>query len=986
MGSKDSQTIQREKNKISKYMKPIKILCALVVTALALVGCKKETAYESVENDAMHTRIYTLDNGLKIYLSENHETPRVTAHIAVNTGHRNDPADCTGLAHYLEHLMFKGTKQFGTMDYEAEKPYLDKITELYEEYRVLTDEGQRKAKYHEIDSVSQLAAKYFIPNEYDKLMATIGGAGSNAYTWFDITCYTEDIPANEIDRWAEIQADRFQNMVARGFHTELEAVYEEKNISLSNDGDKQLDALMFKLHPTHSYGTQTTIGTQEHLKNPSIKAIYEYYNRYYRPNNVAICMAGDFDSEKVIEVLKKHFSDWQKGEDVSPRQFEKQPDFTAPQDTTVLGLEQESILVGWRFDGAASMQTDTLELMRSILSNGSCGLIDLNVNQKLSVLDASAGLLQLKDYTTFLLAGNPKEGQTLDDVKNVLFAEIDKLKKGDFDDDLLVSIVNNEKRNYQSQMSSNDNRVQIMVDAFINGQDWADQVHKIERKGKITKADVISFAKRHLNDGYVVVYKKQGEDESIRKVEKPAITPISSNRDAQSAFLSEILSRDVAPIEPHFVNYDTDITKGQIGQLPLLYVKNELNDLFTLEFRYEFGDRADVRYATVGDYTDLLGTSTMTNEQIKKEFYKMACDYSYVCNNDHLVLRLYGLSENMSAAIELMEKIVRDAQPDESVYQSMVANELKSRAEAKKDQRGCFMHLAQYAYHGAENDYTNILSASELQSTNPKVFTDLLKGLLNMKHSVLYYGPMSVDELSAVVTEHHHVAAKLQDVPKNKEWKELVTAENEVLIAPYSANNIYLRSLTDEGKVFDESIYPVVTLFNEYFGGGMNSVVFQELRETRGLAYNAFATYDLPLRRNEHQTYLEHIITQNDKMMDCINTFRQITSDLPANEEAFRSAKGNLEKNLASQRVTGFAIINSYLEDQRQGLTQPAAKIVYEALPKLTLKDIVEFEKKYVANKPRRYFILGNEKELDMESLQQIAPVKRLSLEDIFGY
>lgn len=962
------------------------MFCALVVAALALVGCKKETAYESVENDAMHTRIYTLDNGLKIYLSENHESPRVTAHIAVNTGHRNDPADCTGLAHYLEHLMFKGTKQFGTTDYEAEKPYLDKITELYEEYRVLTDEAQRKAKYHEIDSVSQLAAKYFIPNEYDKLMATIGGDGTNAYTWYDITCYTEDIPANEIDRWAEIQSDRFQNMVIRGFHTELEAVYEEKNISLSDDGEKVFDALMAKLHPTHAYGTQTTIGTQDHLKNPSIKAIQEYFNRYYRPNNVAICMAGDFDSEKVIGILTKHFSGWQKGEDISPRQFEKQPDLVAPLDTTVVGLEQESILVGWRFDGAASMQADTLELVKSILSNGSCGLIDLNVNQKMSVLDANAQMLQLKDYSTFILTGYPKDGQTLDDVKEILFAEVEKLKNGDFDNDLLLSIVNNEKRNYQSQMSNNDSRVEIMVNAFINEQDWTDQVHKIERKGKISKADVVAFAKRHFNEGYVAAYKKMGEDKSIKKVEKPAITPISSNRDVQSAFVTELLGREVAPVEPRFINYDTDLSKGKIGQLPLLYVKNDLNDLFTLEFRYEFGDRADVRYSKVGDYSDLLGTSTMTNEQIKKEFYKLACDYRYVCGNDYIVLYLYGLSENMASAIELMEKIVNDAQPDEGVYQSMVTNVLKNRAEAKKDQRGCFMRLAQYAYHGAENDYTNILSAEELKSTNPKVFTDLLKGLLTMKHSVLYYGPMSMDDLSAVITEHHHVASQLQDVPKNKEWQELVTAENEVLLAPYSANNIYLRSITDEGKGFDESMYPVVALFNEYFGGGMNGVVFQELRETRGLAYNAAAYYGLPTRRNEHQTYLQHIITQNDKMMDCINTFQQITADMPANEEAFQSAKENMVKNLASQRVTGFGIINSYLDDQKLGLTQPTAKTIYEALPSLTLKDIIAFEKNYVANKPRRYFILGEEKELDMTSLQKIAPVRRLTLEDIFGY
>lgn len=966
--------------------KTFQILGLTAVAVLGLMGCEQQAAYESVPNDPMQVRIYTLDNGLKVYLSENHESPRVTAHIAVNTGHRNDPADCTGLAHYLEHLMFKGTKQFGTNNYEAEKPYLDQITALYEEYRKLTDADARKAKYHEIDSVSQIAAQYFIPNEYDKLMATIGGNGTNAYTWFDITCYTEDIPANEIDRWAEIQSDRFQNLVIRGFHTELEAVYEEKNISLTNDGEKVLDALMAKLHPSHSYGTQTTIGTQDHLKNPSIVAIYDYFNRYYRPNNVAICMAGDFESDKVIEVLKKHFSAWKAGEDVSPRHFDKQPEFTTPQDTTVVGQEQEMLYVGWRFDGAASMQADTLELMNSILSNGRCGLIDLNINQKMTMLNGGSELLALKDYSTFILAGYPTEGQSLQDVKGLLFAEVENLKAGNFDDDLIPSIINNEKRSYLNQMTHNRSRVSTMVDAFINGQAWADQVAKIERKSKISKADVIAFAKRHLTDGYTISYKERGEDPNIKKIEKPAITPIASNRDMQSAFVSDIAGREVTPIQPRFINYDTDLTKGTVGQLPLYYVKNEQNDLFTLVLRYEFGDRADVRYNQVGDYTDLLGTSTMNNEQIKKEFYKLACDYRFICGNENISLYLTGLSENMTAALELMEKVINDAQPDAAIYQTMVANIMKERSEAKQDQRTCFSYLAEYAAHGPQNDYTNMISEKDLKSMDPKVFTDLLKGLLELKHSVLYYGPMNVTDLCSVINEHHHVAAELKDGPVNRKWDELVTAKDEVLLAPYKANNIYLRSLTDMGKTYNESMNPVITFFNEYFGGGMNGVVFQELRETRGLAYNAYARFSQPIAKDQHQTYMQHIITQNDKMMDCINTFKQITDDMPANEEAFRISKDNLMKNLASQRVNNINIIYNYLNDQRLGNTQPAAKFVYEALPQLTLQDLIDFEKQYVAGKPRRYYILGDEKELDMKSLQQIAPVKRLTLKDIFGY
>ena len=236
----------------------MKFILALAMAIMAGVNAvaQKNYSFETVENDPMGTRIYTLDNGLKVYLSVNKEIPRIQTYVAVRTGSKNDPAETTGLAHYLEHLMFKGTKQFGTNNPGAEAPLLDKITNLYEEYRTISDPEARKAKYHEIDSVSQVAAQYFIPNEYDKLMATIGAEGTNAYTSLDVTCYTEDIPSNEVENWARIQGDRFQNMVIRGFHTELEAVYEEYNIGLSQDQNKLFDALCAKLFPKTSIQTR----------------------------------------------------------------------------------------------------------------------------------------------------------------------------------------------------------------------------------------------------------------------------------------------------------------------------------------------------------------------------------------------------------------------------------------------------------------------------------------------------------------------------------------------------------------------------------------------------------------------------------------------------------------------------------------------------------------------------------------------------------
>lgn len=965
----------------------MKFFYTLLLSLVTLSISAKDYKYNTVEGDPMHARIYTLDNGLKVYLSVNKELPRVTAHIAVNTGHRNDPADCTGLAHYLEHLMFKGSKRFGTSDYAAEKPYIDKITSLYEEYRKLTDPQERKAKYHEIDSVSQIAAQYNIPNEYDKMMAAIGGEGSNAYTWYDITCYTEDIPSNEIQRWAELQSDRFQNLVLRGFHTELEAVYEEKNMSLAKDDTKLLDATMMKLFPSHSYGTQTTIGTQEHLKNPSLVEIQKYYNKYYKPNNIAICMAGDINPDEVIKIIDQQFGSWQAGDDTTPRQFPSQPVFTNVQDTTVVGQEQEQLLMAWRFEGAASMQCDTLDVISSILQNGRCGLLDLNVNQKMKTLGTSAECLSLKDYTAFMLSGAPKEGQTLDEVRDFILAEVEKLKKGEFDDDLIVSITNNDKLAYQRQMESNEKRVSIMVDAFINGESWENQVQKLSRKAKLTKQDIMAFATKHFVNNYVLSYKLKGEDKNIKKIEKPQITPIPANRDKASAFLTELTSRSVEAIQPSFVDFNRDLTKSETkNHIPVLYIQNKDNDIFDLRFRYDFGDRADARYAVLNEYIPLLGTSKMSSEEIKKQFYKLACDYDINVSNENITVTLRGLQENMPAALTLLEQILNDTKADGEIWDLYVENELKNRKEAKENQKACFNALWEYAMHGPQNDVTNILSENELKNADPGIFTNLLSSLSGIKHTLLYYGPLSLNDFTSLIAKTHKTAKKLADAPANKEWKWTSTPTNENLIAPYQANNIYLRMLSNEDKKLDLEEYPTQLLFNEYFGSGMNSIVFQELRETRGLAYNANARYFTPTKKNDPEYWMQHIITQNDKMMDCINTFKLITDDIPQTPAAFDIAKESIIKSIATTRTLKMGIINKYLNAKKLGIDFDINSLFYKTIPTLSLQDIVDFEQSNIKGKPMHYVILGNEAELDMNSIQQIAPVKRVSLEEIFGY
>ena len=968
-----------------KHFSKLAVIAATLL--LALSSCDKHD-YESVKGDPMQTRIYTLKNGLKVYLSVNKDEPRIQANIAVKTGSRNDPAETTGLAHYLEHLMFKGTKQFGTSDSTAEAPLLDEIEQRYEAYRKLTDPEARKQAYHEIDSVSQLAAQYNIPNEYDKLMALIGSDATNAFTSFDITCYVENIPSNEVENWAKIQADRFQNMVIRGFHTELEAVYEEYNISLANDGEKMINALLYKLFPTHPYGTQTTIGTQDHLKNPSITNIKNYFKNYYCPNNVAICMAGDLDPDKTIAIIEQYFGDWQPNPDCKQPEYAPVASLTAPVDTTVVGLEAESLYLGWAFPGAKDRVCDTLSLISEVMSNGRAGLVDLDINQKMTMLGAYAGDYELADYSLFFMGGSPREGQTLEEARELLLAEINKLKSGDFPDDLLPAIINNLKLREMRSLESNRARTSMFQDAFINGVEWKDAVEKIDRIAALTKEDIVGFAQRYFTENYVTVFKRQAEDPNIKKIDKPEITAIPANRDQMSAFVKEIQDTEVEPIQPRFLDFKNDLTVGTtVHDLPLAYKQNTENGIFYLVFRLPFGTAADKRIDAASDYIEFLGTDSLTAEQIQQKFYGLACSFYVNAGSYQTTILLSGLDEKMPESLALLENVLANVQVDSAAYTAYVNNVAKAQFDAKLEQQTCFTRLRAFGIYGERNSQRSLLTAAELAQTDPQELVDILHGLTSYKHTVLYYGPRTEKDLTTLLEQEHRLPAQMKAPLAFEDYREQPTPETEILLAPYDAKNIYMMAFNNDEHPWDVERMPVAALYNEYFGSGMNGIVFQELRESRGLAYSAYASYDqAPDRKGHPETSFTYIISQNDKMMDCIRTFNQILDSIPQSQSAFEIAKQSLTKQLAAQRTTRFAVLNAWMDAQDRGVDYDINEKIYNALPAITLEDVVKFANERMAAKSRRYMILGNEKELDMQALQQVGPIKRLSLEEIFGY
>ena len=970
-----------------KMKKSIFSMLSVAMVALMMTACGQKRSYETVDGDPMQSRIYTLDNGLKVYLTVNKETPRIQANIPVRVGGKNDPAETTGLAHYFEHLMFKGTESFGTQNYAEEKPLLDQIEALFEVYRTKTDEAERAAIYRVIDSLSYEASKLSIPNEYDKLMAAIGADGTNAYTSFDVTCYVEDIPSNQLENWAKIQADRFKHNVIRGFHTELETVYEEKNMSLTRDSRKLNEAVFSALFKNHPYGTQTVLGTQEHLKNPSITNIKNYYHKWYVPNNMAICLSGDFDFDEAMDIIEKYFGDMEPNKELQMMSFEPEEEITEPIVREVWGLESERVALAWRFPGAASDEALMLSVIDVIMRNGKAGLIDLNLTQQQKMLSAQAYAYAQSDYTTYFMQGAPKAGQSLDEVKELLLAQVEALREGEWDEEILTAGIANYKLRVQRMLEDNGSRAELFVDAFVNGQEWADVVNRIERMGEITKEDVLAFANEHFKDNnYAVVYKRQGQDPNVKKIAKPAITPIFMNRDTTSAFLREVQASVVEPIEPVFVDFEKDMQKGVIGQLPLLYKKNEMNDLFSLDYLFEFGSNEMKELSTARSYFDFLGTSDMTAAEIKQAFYNLACSYRISVGYSQVMISLSGLAENMEEAIALLEKVLADAQPNQAAYDNLVTDLLKSRANNKANQNSNFSMLRQYGLYGAHNPSKYILGEKELRSMKPETLIEAITQLPTYEHRVLYYGPMAMDEVVATVGNLHKVPATLKSAPKNESFKYQRADENIVYIAPYDANQIYLSSVSNQGEAYDAGMTPIITLYNEYFGGGMNSIVFQEMREARGLAYSSSARMTEPSRVEDPYYYWTYIATQNDKMIDALSAFDEIINDMPVSEQAFSIAKESLIGRLRTSRVTRDGVLDYYLSLEKLGLSEDPLAQVYEEVQTMTLDDVVEYQQEHVKDRKYVTCILGREADLDMKSLEKWGKIIRLTQEDIFGY
>ncbi|WP_029296819.1 M16 family metallopeptidase [Chryseobacterium hispalense] len=943
----------------------------------------KDTNYEyiTISNDENKVRIYTLKNGLKVFLAQNFDAPRIQTYIPVRTGSNNDPADNTGLAHYLEHMMFKGTSKLGTHNWTKESELLNQISDLYEEHKSETDPEKKKVIYRKIDELSQEASRYAIANEYDKAISSLGATGTNAHTWFDETVYKNNIPNNELEKWLKIEKERFSELVLRLFHTELESVYEEFNRAQDNDTRLVQYELMDALFPTHPNGQQTTLGKAEHLKNPSMKAIHKYFDEYYVPNNYAMVLVGDLDFDDTIKLVDQYFGTMPYRELPKKSPVIEQP-ITGIVERTVKSPTTPRVQLAWRTDSYGTREAILADIAANILSNrGEAGLIDLNINQTQKLLWGQAFSVGLKQYGYFSIVAVPKETQTLDEAKDLVLEQVELLKKGEFPDWMLTAIINDFKVQRMKALETADGLATNLYDTYIKGRTWEQELNEMDEYSTFTKEDVVNFANDFFIDNYVIVKKEKGINDKLIRVENPGITPVKINREAQSEFLQEILSEKTEDIQPEFIDYQKEILTDTIKDKKLSFVKNKSNDIAQLHFIFPFGSDHDRDLGISTQILQYLGTEKFSPDDLKKEFFKIGITNDFKTTNEQLTISLTGLEENIPKGIELLQHWMKEVKPDQDIYHQFVETVLENRAAVKKDKARIMTALTNYTKLGAFSRFTDVISKEELESSNVEVFTERMRNLFRFPYQIFFYG-RNFDMFKEYIGKY--IETESMAVPEPRIYPEPETTGN-VYFTSYDMVQMEMSRVGKGNKVNTEN-FGKINVFNEYFGRGLSSIVFQEIRESKSLAYSAYVSYAANSELNHPDYITTYIGTQPDKLQIAVDTMSELMAELPEVPAQFENARNAALKQIASARITRTNIFFNTLRLKKLNIFHDFRKDIYQQIESLTFEDVKEFYNNYIKSVQFNTAIIGKKENLNMDAVTQMGTFKEVTLKDIFGH
>lgn len=919
-----------------------------------------------------------LDNGLTVFLSEDHTRPEVFGGVITKAGGKNDPKDATGMAHYMEHMLFKGTQELGTTDWEKEKPHIDKIFELYDQLGKTTDEEVRKSIQTEINQESLKAGEYAIPNELSNVIKSMGGTNLNAGTGPDNTMFYNAFPPNQIEKWLDLYSHRFMDPVFRSFQAELEVVYEEKNMYSDMFIFPLLEELNKNFFKNHPYGQQTLIGTAEDLKNPSLTKMKAFFDTYYVANNMGLIIVGDIDIEKIKPIIKEKFGQWRSGEVPEPVIYEEKP-FNGKEVVNVKMTPIKLGLLGFRTVPSGHPDEIALTICNGILSNSnSTGLLDqLALDNQLMAAQV-LNMPYLDHGATYLLYIPKIIGQKLEAAEQLVLDQLQKLKAGEFEDWMVEAIKNEQYKYYMTTFESIEDKALMIATTFSEGKDIEELNLLPEKVQKITKEEVIKVANKYYGENYLAFNSKMGFPKK-EKIDKPGYEPLIANTNATSVYTNRFNAIQSTLPEEKFIDFDkavkTTSAKGGI----VYRTQNPLNDIFTMKIKFGIGEYKNPMLKYASSAMNYAGTDEKTINELKNEFSKIGCSYGIYSDKSYTTIELEGIEKNFDQAIALLSELIYAPKLDQKKIDNIVDENKTERKMEKTEPDNVASALLEYVRYKNKSSFIDRLSMKEIKALKAE---DLVA---------------SFKESSQYFTEIHLVAQNdLEDKSQLLEKTFKLNEDKKPSDSPiylesekYNENTVFFVNKKKarqskiffmvDGAPFDINKKAYIDEFNMYFGGGFSGLVLQEVREYRSLAYSAGAGFRIPALKNKPTYFIGFIGTQADKTNEVIDVFHELVRNMPSKTERAPMIKDYLIQS-AFTGTPNFRDMSQSIADWKlQGYTEDPAKVDIEIYKSFKFEDIENFYKTHLKDAKVVTVIVGDGHKIDLKKIAsygKIVPVK----------
>ncbi|MBN1339308.1 MAG: insulinase family protein [Bacteroidales bacterium] len=927
---------------------------------------------------------YKLDNGLTVILCEDHSRPEIFGAVAVKAGSKNDPADATGMAHYQEHMLFKGTEEIGTLDWQKEKPHIEEVFRLYDELGATIDPEKRNEIQSRINEESLKAAEYAVPNEFSNLIKSIGGTGMNAGTGPDMTIFHNTFPPNQVEKWLELYSHRFLNPVFRSFQAELEVVYEEKNMYYDNFFSplfEEFNKNFFKVHP---YGQQTLIGTSEDLKNPSLTKMYDFFKTYYVANNMALILSGDFKSDEIRPLIADKFGRLPQGIVPETQKYTEVP-FNGRENVTKKMSPVRLALLGFRTPPENHPDKPVLDVCNNILSNeNQSGLLDrLALDNRL--LGAGVIPVPYNDYGCTIFIVVPKIlGQKHEAAEQLVLAQIDSLRKGNFEDWMVESVKTGIYRDHMLSLESNDFRVSAFASAFSRGQSIGDFLSYPSRIKQVTKKDVMRVANEYYNDNYLAFFSGMGFPKKD-KMEKPGYKPLTANSGKESEYARLFMDAKAAEPVFRFVDMSRDISIDTLREnFTLLTVANPMNDIFTFTIKSGIGEEGLPLLEYASTAINYAGAGGYDPEDLKKEFSRIGCTYSIYSDESYLYIELTGLDERLPDALVLLSKLLTEPNIPETAIHRVYEDEKAQRKLDQSDPRIIADALFEYAKFGNKSDYIRRIALKEVKKLNTDTLEKVFMKALHFQTEIHYCGTYLPRYVKEIINKYLELPAEFCESNSPVVTDPIAYPEKTVFFTPKKRarqSNIFFLL---NGEPYDIREDAFINAFNMYFGGDFSGLVLQEIREYRSMAYSAYASYTTPPLPEKKTFFTGYIGTQTDKAIDAITVFDSLVYYMPEKQERTDLIRDYLKLSAMtgsphfrdlSKKVTRWKLIG-YHED-------PAISWV-EEYGDLAFGDILSFYQKNIQNRNLVICISGDRKGIDVKKLEKFGRISIIKEKQLF--